>query len=291
MAARMPKRSEEMLRDLLLTVLLLFWITCVSSSPIASHSRGTQTGGSTAAAGAVVASGPGIEGQRLLSRAKRGWVWNQMFVLEEFSGPDPILVGRLHTDLDVGNKNIKALSSVRARDVCSGYPGYPSDRHGRRRLWLRQQRQTRLQHSGRPTVLLCGPQLRDHKDCPPRDGPGDERRVPSGDPGEGYGRHMGGLSGTTTVTVTLTDINDNPPKFSKSLYEFVIPEDLPLGKTGGKVRANDRDIGENAKSTYNIIDGDGLGIFEIVTDAQTQEGFSASESRWITRPDTPTLSK
>lgn len=29
------------------------------------------------------------------------------------------------------------------------------------------------------------------------------------------GGHMGGLSGTTTVTVTLTDINDNPPKFSK----------------------------------------------------------------------------
>lgn len=87
------------------------------------------------------------------------------------------------------------------------------------------------------------------------------------------GGHMGGLSGTTTVTVTLTDINDNPPKFSKSLYEFVIPEDLPLGKTGGKVKANDRDIGENAKSTYNIIDGDGQNIFEIITDAQTQEGI------------------
>lgn len=29
------------------------------------------------------------------------------------------------------------------------------------------------------------------------------------------GGHMGGLSGTTTVTVMLTDINDNPPKFAK----------------------------------------------------------------------------
>lgn len=72
--------------------LLLVWITCVpyvSMTPIIDQSKSTQTGGS-----AAVASGPG-EGQRLLSRAKRGWVWNQMFVLEEFSGPDPILVGRV----------------------------------------------------------------------------------------------------------------------------------------------------------------------------------------------------
>ncbi|CDQ55972.1 unnamed protein product [Oncorhynchus mykiss] len=87
------------------------------------------------------------------------------------------------------------------------------------------------------------------------------------------GGHMGGLSGTTTVTVTLTDVNDNPPKFSKSLYEFVIPEDLAIGQPGGKVKANDRDIGENAKSTYNIIDGDERDVFEITTDAQTQEGI------------------
>ncbi|KAL0201173.1 hypothetical protein M9458_004360, partial [Cirrhinus mrigala] len=27
------------------------------------------------------------------------------------------------------------------------------------------------------------------------------------------GGHLGGLSGTTTVTVRLTDVNDNPPHF------------------------------------------------------------------------------
>ncbi|KTG41217.1 hypothetical protein cypCar_00001803 [Cyprinus carpio] len=87
------------------------------------------------------------------------------------------------------------------------------------------------------------------------------------------GGHMGGLSGTTTVTVTLTDINDNPPKFSKGSYEFTIPEDLGIGKPGGRVKANDRDIGENAKSAYSIIGGDERDVFEIVTDAQTQEGI------------------
>uniref|UniRef100_A0A3B3T982 Uncharacterized protein n=1 Tax=Paramormyrops kingsleyae TaxID=1676925 RepID=A0A3B3T982_9TELE len=33
------------------------------------------------------------EGQ-VLHRTKRGWVWNQFFVIEEYTGPDPVLVGR-----------------------------------------------------------------------------------------------------------------------------------------------------------------------------------------------------
>lgn len=88
----MPKRSEEMLVDLWMS-LLLVWITCVpsvSTTPVGGQSRTAQTGGSAAAAASSLG-----EGQRLLSRAKRGWVWNQMFVLEEFSGRDPILVGRV----------------------------------------------------------------------------------------------------------------------------------------------------------------------------------------------------
>lgn len=36
----------------------------------------------------------GKEGQ-VLQRSKRGWVWNQFFVIEEYTGPDPVLVGRV----------------------------------------------------------------------------------------------------------------------------------------------------------------------------------------------------
>ncbi|XP_032371274.1 cadherin-8 isoform X1 [Etheostoma spectabile] len=338
----MPKRSEEMLMDLWMS-LLLVWITCVpcvSTTPIIGQSKSTQTGGS-----AAVASGPG-EGQRLLSRAKRGWVWNQMFVLEEFSGPDPILVGRLHTDLDVGGKNIKYVLAGEGAGTIFAINELTGDIHAMKRLDREEKAEYTLtaqvvnadtdEPLEPPSEFII--KVQDINDNPPQFNEGPYRAsVPemsavgtpvtrvtatdADDPvygnsaklvysileGQPYfsvdpnsatikialhgmdremreeylvviqakdmGGHMGGLSGTTTVTVTLTDINDNPPKFSKSLYEFVIPEDLTIGKMGGKVKANDRDIGDNAKSTYNIIEGDDQGMFEIVTDTQTQEGI------------------
>uniref|UniRef100_A0A671TJ48 Cadherin 8 n=1 Tax=Sparus aurata TaxID=8175 RepID=A0A671TJ48_SPAAU len=308
--------------------------------PLAPTSKSTQTGGS-----AVVASGLG-EGQRLLSRAKRGWVWNQMFVLEEFSGPDPILVGRLHTDLDVGGKNIKYVLAGEGAGTIFAINELTGDIHAMKRLDREEKAEYTLtaqvvnadtdEPLEPPSEFII--KVQDINDNPPQFIEGPYRAsVPemsavgtpvtrvtatdADDPvygnsaklvysileGQPYfsidpnsatikvalhgmdremreeylvviqakdmGGHMGGLSGTTTVTVTLTDVNDNPPKFSKSLYEFVIPEDLPIGKMGGKVKANDRDIGENSKSTYSIVEGDEQGMFEIFTDTQAQEGI------------------
>uniref|UniRef100_A0A3P8QTE5 Cadherin domain-containing protein n=1 Tax=Astatotilapia calliptera TaxID=8154 RepID=A0A3P8QTE5_ASTCA len=338
----MPKRSEEMLMDLWLS-LLLVWITCVlsvSMTPIIGQSKSTQTGGS-----AVVASGVG-EGQRLLSRAKRGWVWNQMFVLEEFSGPDPILVGRVSPKLDTGSSAIVRGLAGEGAGTIFAINEKTGDIHAMKRLDREEKAEYTL--TAKVTNGITGQLLepmtefiikvQDINDNAPKftEGPyhaaveemsavgtsvitvtatdaddpvyGNSAKLVysilegqpyfSVDPNsatirialhgmdremrEDYqvviqakdmGGHMGGLSGTTTVSITLQDINDNPPKFSKSLYEFVIPEDLPLGKEGGKVKANDRDIGENAKSTYSIIEGDDQGVFEIITNATTQEGI------------------
>uniref|UniRef100_A0A8C1HT32 Cadherin 8 n=1 Tax=Cyprinus carpio carpio TaxID=630221 RepID=A0A8C1HT32_CYPCA len=286
------------------------------------------------------------EGQRILSRAKRGWVWNQMFVLEEFSGPDPILVGRLHTDLDMGNKNIKYVLAGEGAGTIFAINERTGDIHAMKRLDREEKAEYTLtaQVIDRDTDKPLEPpsefiiKVQDINDNPPQfiEGPykgsvpemsqvgtsvtrvtatdaddpvyGNSARlvysILEGQPyfsidqttaiirvalagmdremreeylvviqAKDMGGHMGGLSGTTTVTVTLTDINDNPPKFSKGSYEFTIPEDLGIGKPGGRVKANDRDIGENAKSAYSIIGGDERDVFEIVTDAQTQEGI------------------
>ncbi|XP_019722376.1 cadherin-8-like [Hippocampus comes] len=328
----MQRRSEEMPTDLW-TSLLLLWITllpCVSMMPVG---------------GAETAAGPG-EGQRLLSRAKRGWVWNQMFVLEEFSGPDPILVGRLHTDLDVSGKRIKYVLAGEGAGTIFAINELTGDIHAMKRL----DREEKAEYTLTAQVINADTdepleppsefiiKVQDINDNPPQFIEGPYRaavaemsavgtpvtRVTATDAddpvygnsaklvysileGQPYfsvdpnsatikialhgmdremreeylvviqakdmGGHMGGLSGTTTVTITLTDINDNPPKFSKNLYEFAIPENLPIGQMGGKVKANDRDVGDNAKSTYNIIEGDEQGVFEIVTDPQTQEGI------------------
>lgn len=83
---------------------------------------------------------------------------------------------------------------------------------------------------------------------------------------------MGGLSGTTTVSITLSDVNDNPPRFSKTVYEFKAPESTEVGAVVGVIRAVDADIEDNAAMDYRISSSDGAGVFDISTNRSTQEG-------------------
>uniref|UniRef100_A0A2K6BPX8 Cadherin 24 n=1 Tax=Macaca nemestrina TaxID=9545 RepID=A0A2K6BPX8_MACNE len=44
-----------------------------------------------------------------LLRTRRSWVWNQFFVIEEYAGPEPVLIGKLHSDVDRGEGRTKYL--------------------------------------------------------------------------------------------------------------------------------------------------------------------------------------
>ncbi|KAJ8010280.1 hypothetical protein DPEC_G00073370 [Dallia pectoralis] len=87
------------------------------------------------------------------------------------------------------------------------------------------------------------------------------------------GGQLGGLAGTTTVNITLSDVNDNPPRFSKSFFHLRVPESSAVGSAVGRIKAHDLDIGKNAEVEYNIVPGDGGNIFDIVTNEHNQEGI------------------
>ncbi|CAM4543539.1 cadherin-8 isoform X1 [Lepidochelys kempii] len=336
----MPEKLTEMLMDVW-TPLIILWITVLPSIYMAplNQSQILPSGSSIGLSGL---SGE----QKVLNRSKRGWVWNQMFVLEEFSGPEPILVGRLHTDLDPGSSKIKYILSGDGAGTIFVINDKTGDIHAMKRLDREEKAEYTLtaQAVDRDTNKPLEPpsefiiKVQDINDNAPEflDGPY-HATVPemsivgtfvtkvtatdADDPvygnsaklvysileGQPYfsiephtaiiktalpnmdreakeeyfvviqakdmGGHMGGLSGTTTVTIILTDVNDNPPKFAQSLYHFSVMEDIALGEPIGRVKANDLDIGENAKSSYDIIEGDGMDIFEITSEAQTQDGI------------------
>nr|XP_026248418.1 cadherin-8 isoform X2 [Urocitellus parryii] len=336
----MPERLAEMLLDLW-TPLIILWIAlppCIYMAPMnQSH---------------VLMSGSPLElnrlseEQRILNRSKRGWVWNQMFVLEEFSGPEPILVGRLHTDLDPGSKKIKYILSGDGAGTIFQINDVTGDIHAIKRLDREEKAEYTLTaqavdwetnkpleppsefiikvqdindnapeflngpyHATVPEMSILGTSVT-NVTATDADDPvyGNSAKlvysILEGQPyfsiepetaiiktalpnmdreakeeylvviqAKDMGGHSGGLSGTTTLTVTLTDVNDNPPKFAQSLYHFSVPEDVVLGTAIGRVKANDQDVGENAQSSYDIIDGDGTALFEITSDAQAQDGI------------------
>ncbi|XP_038602575.1 cadherin-19 [Tachyglossus aculeatus] len=83
---------------------------------------------------------------------------------------------------------------------------------------------------------------------------------------------MGGLSGTTTVIINLSDVNDNMPVFQQKLYHMTVSESADIGTSIGVVMADDSDIGENAEVIY-LIEEDGSHTFDIIIDNETQEGI------------------
>ncbi|XP_063025247.1 protocadherin gamma-B5-like [Melospiza melodia melodia] len=59
-------------------------------------------------------------------------------------------------------------------------------------------------------------------------------------------------SGSVLIHVNVTDANDNPPVFSKSVYEARVAENLPSGSLVLQVRATDADTGSNGRVAYTF---------------------------------------
>ncbi|XP_062942001.1 cadherin-12 [Cynocephalus volans] len=278
-------------------------------------------------------------------RVKRGWVWNQFFVLEEYMGSEPQYVGKLHSDLDKGEGTVKYTLSGDGAGTVFTIDETTGDIHAIRSLdreekpfyTLRAQAvdiETRKPLEPESEFII---KVQDINDNEPKflDGPyvasvpemspvgayvlqvkatdaddptyGNSARVVysilqgqpyfSIDPKTGVirtalpnmdrevkeqyqvliqakdmGGQLGGLAGTTIVNITLTDVNDNPPRFPKSIFHLKVPESSPIGSAIGRIRAVDPDFGQNAEIEYNIVPGDGGNLFDIITDEDTQEG-------------------
>ncbi|KAK1163552.1 cadherin-11-like isoform X1 [Acipenser oxyrinchus oxyrinchus] len=286
----------------------------------------------------------GKEGQ-VLHRSKRGWVWNQFFVIEEYTGPDPVLVGRLHSDVDSGEGKIKYILSGEGAGTIFVIDDKTGNIHATKTLDREERAQYTLtaQAVARDTNKPLEPpsefivKVQDINDNPPEflhgpyhamvsemsnvgtsvmqvtasdaDDPtyGNSARlvysILEGQPyfsvephtgiirtalpnmdreakeeynvviqAKDMGGHMGGLSGTTKVTITLTDVNDNPPKFPQSVYAMSVSEASVPGEEVGRIKAKDPDMGENGLISYRVLEGDGAEVFEVTTDSQTQEG-------------------
>lgn len=71
------------------------------------------------------------------------------------------------------------------------------------------------------------------------------------------------LSSTVLLSVTVLDVNDNPPEFMNKIMYAAVSESVPIGSDITTVHATSQDIGVNAEISYSIVGGDEQGFFEI----------------------------
>ncbi|KAM7390133.1 hypothetical protein PAMA_008347 [Pampus argenteus] len=363
-------------------VLMALWAIAHLSSPgYGLRALRRTTGGRRGSTGLTGQDANGVP----LRRSKRGWMWNQFFLLEEYMGTDMQYVGKLHSDSDRGDGSVRYILTGEGAGTLFRIDEKSGDIHATKRLDREEQayyvlhakavnRFTNKALEGESEFII---KIHDINDNEPRftkdpytasvpemsdigtsviqvtatdadDATyGNSARVVysilegqpyfSVDPETGLIKtalpgmdrevkenyqvviqakdmagQMGGLSGTTTVSITLSDVNDNPPRFTKTtdactrlrtqrqtrdhitptnlspppphlplshqwrrrgaLYEFRVPESNEVGAAVGLIRAVDADIGENVEMDYRIIGSDGPGMFDITTNRSTQDG-------------------
>ncbi|CAL8279848.1 unnamed protein product [Lota lota] len=89
-----------------------------------------------------------------------------------------------------------------------------------------------------------------------------------------------GLVNTATATITLEDINDNPPTFTKTSYDTNVDENT-AEKLILRIPVEDKDLKNtpNWEAVFKITEGNENNNFRIATDPKTNEGLL-----YITKP-------
>lgn len=77
--------------------------------------------------------------------------------------------------------------------------------------------------------------------------------------------NSGTKTGTTTIHLSLRDVNDNAPSFAKNHYFAVVKENVATGGEVLTVTATDLDLGTNGDLVYSIVSGNDQGFFNIET--------------------------
>ncbi|XP_072515644.1 protocadherin alpha-8-like [Salminus brasiliensis] len=73
------------------------------------------------------------------------------------------------------------------------------------------------------------------------------------------------LSSTTVVTVRVSDVNDNPPRFPEPAINVYVKENSQAGGLIAVVSAKDIDVGGNAHVTYSLFDSSNTPLSSVVS--------------------------
>ncbi|KAK2849145.1 hypothetical protein Q5P01_008979 [Channa striata] len=68
------------------------------------------------------------------------------------------------------------------------------------------------------------------------------------------------LTSTRNLTIYVSDINDNSPRFSETLFNLYLKENSPGGTVLRRISADDADIDQNAQVSYKIVESNGSSL-------------------------------
>ncbi|XP_048353924.1 cadherin-22-like [Sphaerodactylus townsendi] len=131
-------------------------------------------------------------------RVKRGWVWNQFFVVEEYTGTEPLYVGKIHSDSDEGDGSIKYTISGEGAGTIFLIDELTGDIHATERLDREQK-----------TFYTLRAQARDRQT--------DQLLEPESE-----------------FVIKVQDVNDSEPRFLGGPYIGSVAELSPIGESSGR---------------------------------------------------------